>query len=172
MPSVPASYRVRHECKSLSQHGAYGSSQKRQRPYPQKLCHRIPQFPSLFQHHHPRSRPVLQFLIPRRLQRLFPPRPSRHLPLYPNPTPLTLSQRSRPLQYGDLAALGLAGWSPAGLSSWMLEIINVLTGLPWFHTVIAGTLFSRLLLLPFSIKQLRNSSALAPHSITTEDKIT
>jgi len=68
-----------------------------------------------------------------------------------------------PLQYGDLAALGLAGWSPAGLSSWMLELINVSTGLPWFHTIVAGTLVSRLLLLPFSLKQLRNSAALAPH---------
>jgi YidC/Oxa1 family membrane protein insertase len=68
-----------------------------------------------------------------------------------------------PLQYGDLAALGLAGWSPAGLSSWMLELVNVSTGLPWFHTIVAGTLVSRLLLLPFSLKQLRNSAALAPH---------
>jgi len=68
-----------------------------------------------------------------------------------------------PLQYGDLAALGLAGWTPAGLSSWMLELINVSTGMPWFHTIIAGTLFARLLLLPFSIKQLRNSAALAPY---------
>lgn len=68
-----------------------------------------------------------------------------------------------PLQYGDLTALGLAGWSPAGLSSWLLELVNVSSGLPWFHTIVAGTLLSRLLLLPFSIKQLRNSAALAPH---------
>ena len=68
-----------------------------------------------------------------------------------------------PLQYGDLTALGLVGWSPAGLSTWLLELVNVSTGLPWFHTIIAGTLLSRLLLVPFSIKQLRNSSALAPH---------
>ncbi|KAH9065594.1 60Kd inner membrane protein-domain-containing protein [Lactarius vividus] len=68
-----------------------------------------------------------------------------------------------PLQYGDLTALGLAGWSPAGLSSWLLELVNVSTGLPWFYTIIAGTLLSRLLLVPFSIKQLRNSAALAPH---------
>ena len=68
-----------------------------------------------------------------------------------------------PLQYGDLAALGLAGWSPAGLSSGLLELVNVSMGLPWFHTIVAGTLLSRLLLVPFSIKQLRNSSALAPH---------
>jgi hypothetical protein len=33
---------------------------------------------------------------------------------------------------------------------------------PWFHTI-AGTVFARLILLPFSIKQLRNSAALAPH---------
>jgi YidC/Oxa1 family membrane protein insertase len=68
-----------------------------------------------------------------------------------------------PLQYGDLTALGLTGWSPAGLSSWVLELVNVSTGLPWFHTIIAGTVLTRLLLLPFSIKQLRNSAALAPH---------
>jgi YidC/Oxa1 family membrane protein insertase len=68
-----------------------------------------------------------------------------------------------PLQYGDLAALGLAGWSPAGLCTWMLELVNVSTGLPWFHTIVAGTFLSRLLLLPFSIKQHRNASALAPH---------
>ncbi|KAI9455898.1 60Kd inner membrane protein-domain-containing protein [Lactarius psammicola] len=29
-----------------------------------------------------------------------------------------------PLQYGDLTALGLAGWSPAGLSSWLLELLR------------------------------------------------
>jgi hypothetical protein len=45
----------------------------------------------------------------------------------------------------------------------MLELINVSTGLPWFYTIIAGTVVARLLLLPFSIKQLRNSAALAPH---------
>lgn len=68
-----------------------------------------------------------------------------------------------PLQYGDLAALGLTSWFPSGWSTWMLELINVSTGLPWFHTIIAGTIASRLLLLPLSINQLRNSAKLAPH---------
>ena len=67
-----------------------------------------------------------------------------------------------PLRYGGLAALGLASWSPAGLSSWVLEIIDVSTCLPWFHAIIAGTLFSRLL-PPLSVKQLGNSATLAPH---------
>ena len=128
MPSVPASYHVRHKCKSLSQHGAYGSSQKRQRPYPQKLCHWIPQFPSLFQHHHPRSRPVLQFLIPHRLQRLFPLRLLCHLPLYPNPMPLTLLQHSRPFNMVTSQRWGLlagpppacpCGCSSSSMSQWV-----------------------------------------------------
>jgi YidC/Oxa1 family membrane protein insertase len=83
----------------------------------------------------------------------------------PPPDALDTLAALTPLQYGDLAALGLAGWSPAGLSSWMLELINVSTGLSWFHTIIAGTVFARLILLPFSIKQLRNSAALAPHQL-------
>lgn len=68
-----------------------------------------------------------------------------------------------PLQYGDLAALGLAHWTPSGICQWMLEIINVSTGMPWFYTIIAGTVLSRVLLLPFSIQQLRNSARLAPY---------
>ena len=67
-----------------------------------------------------------------------------------------------PLQYGDLAALGLARWSPAGLATWILKLINVSVGLPWFQTIVTGTLLLHLLLLPFSIKQLHNSAALVP----------
>ncbi|KAI9508358.1 60Kd inner membrane protein-domain-containing protein [Russula earlei] len=84
-------------------------------------------------------------------------------PLPPSDAALETLATFTSLQYGDLAALGLAGWSPAGLSTWMLELLNVSAGLPWFHTIVAGTLLSRLILLPFSIKQLRNSSALAPY---------
>lgn len=68
-----------------------------------------------------------------------------------------------PLQYGDLTALGLTGRTAAGLSSWMLKLVNVSTGLPWFHTTIAGTVLAWLLLLPLLIKQLCNSAALALH---------
>jgi YidC/Oxa1 family membrane protein insertase len=82
---------------------------------------------------------------------------------FPQPEILDTAAALAPLQYGDLALLGLSGWSPAGLSSWMLELVNVSTGLPWFHTIVAGTFLSRLLLLPFSIKQLRNSASLAPY---------
>ncbi|TFY73544.1 hypothetical protein EWM64_g10466, partial [Hericium alpestre] len=68
-----------------------------------------------------------------------------------------------PLHYGDLAALGLTGWSPAGLSVQLIELINVATSLPWFWTIVASTLASRLIILPFAIKQMRNTARLAPY---------
>jgi YidC/Oxa1 family membrane protein insertase len=66
------------------------------------------------------------------------------------------------LQYGDLAAMGLAGWSPAGIIRWTFELINVGTGLPWFWTIVAGSLFWRLFLVPVTVKGLQNSSRLLP----------
>ncbi|KAF8970667.1 60Kd inner membrane protein-domain-containing protein [Flammula alnicola] len=67
------------------------------------------------------------------------------------------------LQYGDLAAMGLAGWSPAGLVRWSLELINVSTGLPWFWTIVAGTAFWRLCCVPLAIVGLRQSARMQPH---------
>jgi len=40
--------------------------------------------------------PIDRFVRPELQSRLFPPRPSRQLPFYPDPTLLTLSRRSRP----------------------------------------------------------------------------
>ncbi|KAG1829338.1 60Kd inner membrane protein-domain-containing protein [Suillus variegatus] len=70
----------------------------------------------------------------------------------------------RPLQYGDLAELGLAGWSPAGIIRWSFELLQVSTGMPWFYTIIAGTLLWRVLILPANIMSLRNSSRLLPYT--------
>ncbi|KAG6827748.1 hypothetical protein H0H92_010570 [Tricholoma furcatifolium] len=66
------------------------------------------------------------------------------------------------MQYGDLAALGLAGWTPAGLVRWSMELINVSTGMPWFWTIIAGSLLWRAILFPISVKSLQNSARLLP----------
>ncbi|KAF8644009.1 hypothetical protein AX16_008725 [Volvariella volvacea WC 439] len=66
------------------------------------------------------------------------------------------------LQYGDLAAMGLASWTPAGIVQWSMELINVTTGLPWFWTLVAGSLFWRAALLPLSVAGLRNSARLLP----------
>lgn len=68
----------------------------------------------------------------------------------------------QPLEFGGLAELGLISWTPAGLVRWSLEIVNVTTGMPWFHTIVATTLLYRILLVPLSIKSLRNSARLLP----------
>ncbi|KAL0952606.1 hypothetical protein HGRIS_006861 [Hohenbuehelia grisea] len=71
------------------------------------------------------------------------------------PTPL-------PLEFGDLAAMGLVSWTPAGLIRWSLEVINVVTGMPWFWTIVVGTLLWRLAVAPFVIQNLQNTARLLP----------
>ncbi|EJF60168.1 60Kd inner membrane protein-domain-containing protein [Dichomitus squalens] len=44
-----------------------------------------------------------------------------------------------------------------------MELINVSTGLPWFWTIVATTVLSRVVLFPFSVKQMQGTAALAPH---------
>lgn len=68
-----------------------------------------------------------------------------------------------PLGYGDLAALGLAGWSPIGLCQVGIETIQVFSGMPWFWTIVTASVISRLVLLPFGIMGLRNGAKMAPH---------
>lgn len=69
-----------------------------------------------------------------------------------------------PLQYGDLAELGIAGWSPAGIIRWSFELLQVSSGMPWFYTIIAGTFLWRVVILPANIMSLRNSSRLLPYA--------
>jgi len=69
-----------------------------------------------------------------------------------------------PLQYGDFAELGIAGWSPAGIIRWTFEILQVSSGMPWFYTIIAGTLLWRVVILPANIMSVRNTSRLLPYT--------
>ncbi|KAI8990398.1 60Kd inner membrane protein-domain-containing protein [Trametes punicea] len=79
------------------------------------------------------------------------------------PTEIVSSIPPLPLHYGDLAALGLASWTPAGLCRWGMELIQVSTGMPWFWTIVSATVVSRLILFPLAVKQLRSTAALAPY---------
>jgi YidC/Oxa1 family membrane protein insertase len=71
-------------------------------------------------------------------------------------TDIITSDMVPPLQYGDLADLGLIGWNPAGLIRWSLEVMQVSTGIPWFWTIVASTILWRIVELPFYIKTSRN----------------
>ncbi|KIM75660.1 hypothetical protein PILCRDRAFT_91999 [Piloderma croceum F 1598] len=69
-----------------------------------------------------------------------------------------------PLQYGDLADLGLISWTPAGLIRWSFEVMQVSTGIPWFWTIVAGTIFWRIILLPLNIRGSRNVARMTIHA--------
>jgi YidC/Oxa1 family membrane protein insertase len=67
------------------------------------------------------------------------------------------------MQYGDLAALGLTGWTPAGLVRWGLEALHVSTGMPWFYTIIVASGLVRICMAPFQIITTRDTAKIAPY---------
>jgi YidC/Oxa1 family membrane protein insertase len=67
------------------------------------------------------------------------------------------------LNYGDLAALGFSHWTPAGIAQWTMELIQVSSGMSWLWTIVAVTVLSRLVVLPFNINSIRATAKLAPH---------
>ncbi|KAJ7699339.1 60Kd inner membrane protein-domain-containing protein [Mycena rosella] len=67
-----------------------------------------------------------------------------------------------PLQHGDLHALGFCHWTPAGLIQYSFELVHVFTGLPWFYTFIAATVFWRLVIFPFAVIGMRHTARLRP----------
>ncbi|KAH0834092.1 Sodium/hydrogen exchanger family-domain-containing protein [Lanmaoa asiatica] len=68
------------------------------------------------------------------------------------------------LQYGDFAALGITSWWPSGIMSWTFELLQVSTGMSWFYTIIAGTLFWRAVLIPTALTSMRNTARLRPYA--------
>ncbi|KAK0200789.1 60Kd inner membrane protein-domain-containing protein [Desarmillaria ectypa] len=80
-----------------------------------------------------------------------------------------------PLQYGDLASLGLVSWSPPSFFRLMFEGINVTTGLPWFWTIIIGSIIARGIVVPFAISALRQNQRLgviSPKLKNLQEKMT
>lgn len=67
-----------------------------------------------------------------------------------------------PLHYGDLAALDLVHYTPAGFFAWLLEVTQVSTGLPWWGAIMITTIGARIFVLPFVIRGMRASGRLAP----------
>jgi YidC/Oxa1 family membrane protein insertase len=66
-----------------------------------------------------------------------------------------------PLHYGDLAKQALSGWTPDAIFQWLLESLQVATGMPWAYTIIAGIIGWRLLMTPLTVKILQNTGRVA-----------
>lgn len=69
------------------------------------------------------------------------------------------------LQYGDLAQLGFDSWW--SVPDWVVRsfgAIQVTTGLPWFYTIIAGTIVWRTAVVYWQIPTLRTSANVRIHA--------
>ncbi|CAK5271514.1 unnamed protein product [Mycena citricolor] len=63
-----------------------------------------------------------------------------------------------PLQHGDFAALGLCHWTPPGLVQYSTELMHLATGFNWFWTIVATTVFWRLVIFPLIAISQKHSS--------------
>ncbi|PAV15746.1 mitochondrial inner membrane oxa1l-like protein [Pyrrhoderma noxium] len=74
----------------------------------------------------------------------------------------TLASTPIATQYGDMAALGLVSWTPAGFFPWLLEAVQVSTALPWWGAIVLTTVGTRVALLPLILRSQRTQAKLAP----------
>ncbi|KAJ1982652.1 hypothetical protein H4R35_000175 [Dimargaris xerosporica] len=70
------------------------------------------------------------------------------------------------MNYGDLQAMGLVNYTPAGAVQAFLEAVHVSTGLPWWSTIAVCTLLLRLFLFRIAVRNLSNTIRL--HNIKPE----
>uniref|UniRef100_A0A3Q3G2U3 OXA1L mitochondrial inner membrane protein n=1 Tax=Labrus bergylta TaxID=56723 RepID=A0A3Q3G2U3_9LABR len=60
----------------------------------------------------------------------------------------------------SLAELGLAGHTPVGLIQYLLELMHVDLGLPWWGAIVVGTVLARLAVFPVIVKGQREAAKL------------
>lgn len=57
-----------------------------------------------------------------------------------------------------LESLGLGGWSPSGMVQQCLEFFHANLGMPWWASILTGTIIVRLLLFPLVVKSQKNAA--------------
>ncbi|XP_003383873.1 PREDICTED: mitochondrial inner membrane protein OXA1L-like [Amphimedon queenslandica] len=76
----------------------------------------------------------------------------------PLTTPIDIAGTLPP--QGELASIGLGGYTPVGLVQNCLDWIHLNTGLPWWASIVVGTVILRSLMLPLVIKLQVNAARL------------
>ena len=61
---------------------------------------------------------------------------------------------------GDLASLGLGGWTPVGLLQTAIDSLHTTVHLPWWAAIVTATVALRVCLTPIVIKMQRNAAIL------------
>ncbi|KAL5021192.1 hypothetical protein ScPMuIL_000347 [Solemya velum] len=67
-----------------------------------------------------------------------------------------------------LASMGLGGWYPPGIVQHGLEALHVGIGLPWWGSIVLGTVFVRLCMFPLVIAAQRNAAKMNNHMPTIQ----
>lgn len=62
---------------------------------------------------------------------------------------------------GELASLGLGGYSPSGLIQSALELLHVHAHLPWWLSIITATVALRILMFPLAVRMTTNAAKIA-----------
>jgi YidC/Oxa1 family membrane protein insertase len=79
-------------------------------------------------------------------------------PLMAGTDTLATASTDAVMKIGDLSAMGLANFTPAGLVERLMEAIHVTTGMPWWATILAATFAARIALVPLNIKTQRSAA--------------
>ena len=61
---------------------------------------------------------------------------------------------------GDMASLGLGGWSPVGLLQTAIDSLHTTVHLPWWAAIVTATITLRVCLIPIVVKMQRNAAIL------------
>ena len=73
-----------------------------------------------------------------------------------------------------LSMLGLGGYTPVGLIHYMLDFLHLTVGLPWWASIVAGTVVFRAAVFPIMIKGQVNTarlSAIKPELERLQEKL-
>ncbi|XP_076370973.1 mitochondrial inner membrane protein OXA1L-like [Tachypleus tridentatus] len=82
------------------------------------------------------------------------------------PDPPSLPKQDIDIEYGleevesTLENIGLGGWTPVGLVQNCLDYLHVTAGVPWWLSIVLGTLVVRTLMFPLMIKAQQNAAKL------------
>lgn len=80
-------------------------------------------------------------------------------PITPEPTTV-LPPGTLPLE-PTFESMGLGGYSPVGIAQSTLEFLHVSFGIPWWATIVTGTVCVRLLLSPVFVMSQRNNAKMS-----------
>ena len=86
--------------------------------------------------------------------------PTTDIPIADLPVDSTIDIFASNVGDVPLSMLGLGGYTPVGLIHYMLDFLHLTVGLPWWASIVAGTVVFRAVVFPIMIKGQVNTARL------------